>query len=407
MKRTNRIEAIIVATVACATFVSSTPTRGIALTEVTTPSVVSFDEIDHVYTNGQIPPPGSFAADAAAVMPVAPAAPAAPKRSRFFDTLSSASGMLSGAASVVSASGEIGRLLRVADSVGKVVPIANGMGLAGSRRFDTLLQTYLLPRVSPTGTVLLSDFLSAQNEFKSRFPNAHANVAEQPAPERLVSYARGTLRHYIIGANGWVRIDEPGGTTTLIVKPDLGKTYLIDSARRSVRIGIFGRPDAVPASIVAVPDGTAAVVERVESIGEADVDGIVSAGFKTHASVRVQGGDARCAGATLTSTRVEYFAPLRIASEAANVSPAVRAMTDGGCEPTGHVAHDGANVPINRLLMYQANTVEQSGTHGSDRYTLVIERGNVNEMSSAAASAFDIPSEYQQVASVATTRQRP
>lgn len=167
------------------------------------------------------------------------------------------------------------------------------MGLAGSRRFDTLLQTYLLPRVSPTGTVLPSDFLNAQNEFKNSFPNARTyartRVGQQPAPERLVSYARETLRYYTIGANGWVRIEEPGGATTLIVKLDLGKTYLMDPVSRSVRIGAYGRPEAASASTAAASDGTAAVVERVESLGEADVDGVISAGFKTPASVHVGG----------------------------------------------------------------------------------------------------------------------
>lgn len=76
MKRTKHIEKIIVTTVA-----RNRDHRR--------------DDIDHVYTNGQIPPPGSFAEDAAAVIPVAPAAPAAPKRSRFFDSRSGASGIFS------------------------------------------------------------------------------------------------------------------------------------------------------------------------------------------------------------------------------------------------------------------------------------------------------------------------
>jgi len=242
MKRTKHIEKIIVATVAR----NRNHRR---------------DDIDHVYTNGNT---------------------AAPKRSRFFDTLSGASGIFSGVArSAVSSV--------LPTALGRSSPIANGMGLAGSRRFDTLLQTYLLPRVSPTGTVLPSDFLNAQNEFKNSFPNARTRVGQQPAPERLVSYARGTLRYYTIGANGWVRIEEPGGATTLIVKLDLGKTYLMDPVSRSVRIGAYGRPEAASASTAAASDGTAAVVERVESLGEADVDGVISAGFKTHANVHVGG----------------------------------------------------------------------------------------------------------------------
>ena len=242
MKRTKHIEKIIVATVA-----RNRDHRR--------------DDIDHVYTNGQIPP------------------------------------RRSGAVSSIHFRGRAGYFPERRD------------------------RPYLLPRVSPTGTVLPSDFLNAQNEFKNSFPNARTyartRVGQQPAPERLVSYARETLRYYTIGANGWVRIEEPGGATTLIVKLDLGKTYLMDPVSRSVRIGAYGRPEAASASTAAASDGTAAVVEPCE----------------------------------------------RSRRGAANVSPAVRAMTEGGCEPTSHLAHNGAKVPINRGIRHRSLHARHRARH--------------------------------------------
>jgi hypothetical protein len=353
-------------------------------------AIVEFDEIDHVYTTETVPPPGSFQQDAVLVASAAPQqAAAAPKKpSGVFAVLSNASTVLTGAGSVVAASGEIGRTLQIADSVASVAPIATAMGMAGGKQFDLLLQTYELPRVSPTGAVMLDGFLAAQAELKNRFPRAQ----NAPPAEQLVPYAKGALRHYIVAANGWVRINDPATKTVTIIKPDAGKSYVLDGAARTYRASDYAAgTDARP-----TPGATAAVEDAVQSLGIATLDGVATAGFKTHSTMRVVSTGAACTASTISSTRVEYFAPYRIVSGAANQSPAGQRQSDG-CEPAATVKHIGGSVPADQLVMYTSNTVERTTASGTDRYTIVIERGNVQEKISGDQSPFEIPAGYRQI----------
>ena len=126
----------------------------------------------------------------------------------------------------------------------------------------------------------------------------------------------------------------------------------MDSVSRSVRICAYGRPEAASASTAAASDGTAAAVERVESLGEADVDGVMSVGFKTPASVHVGGGER----------------PAR-----------------GTCDDRRRLRTDESPCP------QRCESSDQSG------YTSPI----ATRSSSSAASAFDVPPEYRQVARIA------
>ncbi len=359
-------------------------------------SAVEFDEIDHVYAmNAVVPPPGSFRQDAGLVAQPAPAATKKP--SPVFGALSRASSVLSGVGSVVSASGEIGRALQITDDVAKVAPVTTALGMAGNRQFDALVQTYMLPRVSPTGAVMLQDFLSAQKEYKSHFGTTQQQAAAAP-PEQLAVYAKGALRHYTIASNGWVRIDDPNTKMIVIIKPDVGKLYLIDAGSKSVRTGNYTRSASASNGSTAGPNGTAAVNDRVDTLGQTTLDGVQATGFRTQSTLRVAGAGSACPDTTITSTRVEYFARLRVASDAANASPAAQRPDASGCEPASTVAHAGSKVPNDQLLVYQANTVEKkTAADGSDRYTVVIERGNVQERSAADTTPFDIPSGMRQV----------
>jgi hypothetical protein len=353
-------------------------------------AIVEFDEIDHIYTTEAVPPPGSFQQDAALVAPSVPvksAAAAPQKASGVFAALTNASTILNGAGSVVAASGEIARTLQIADDVAKVAPIATAMGMAGGKRFDTLLQTYMLPRVSPTGAVMLDGFLAAQAELKNRFPRAQ----NAPPAEQLVPYAKGALRHYTVAANGWVRINDPATKTITIIKPDAGKSYVLDGAARTYHASDFVRD----ADTRATSGATAAVEDTVQSLGIATLDGVTTAGFKTHSTMRVVSEGTTCTAATISSTRVEYFAPYRVAPGAANRSPAGQRQS-GGCEPAATVKHAGGIVPADQLVMYSANTVEKTTASGTDRYTMVIERGNVQERVSGDGSPFEIPAGYRQ-----------
>ena len=122
MKRTKHIEKIIVATVA-----RNRDHRR--------------DDIDHVYTNGQIPPPGSFAEDAS------PVADGSTRSSRPI-------------------------CYRASHRPARCCPPISSTRKMNSRTvFQTHARTY-----------------------------ARTRVGQQPAPERLVSYARKTLRYCTICA---------------------------------------------------------------------------------------------------------------------------------------------------------------------------------------------------------------
>ncbi len=362
-------------------------------------TTMEFDEIDHVYTTGAVPPPGSFRQNAGLAAQTAPTPEPAKRGAGVFGVLSRASTVLGGAGSVVSASGEIARTLRIADDVSKLAPLTTALGMAGSRRFDALLQTYMLPRVSPTGAVMLQGFLAAQAEYKSHFGTTRAESPQAPAPAQLEPYAKGAIRHYTIASNGWVRIDDPNTKLAIIIKPDVGKSYLIDAGSKTVRVNGYSR--AAPASDApgATGSGTAAVEDRVESIGKATLDGIAAVGFRTRSTMRVAGGGGTCPDTTITSTRVEYFAPYRIASDAANTSPTAQRPDGGGCEPKSSVKHGGGKVPADQLVVYEANTVEKTTAGGTDKYTFVLERGNLQERGSADPAAFEIPAGFRQVSS--------
>ena len=353
-------------------------------------SAVEFDEIDHVYTTETVPPPGSFRQNAGLV--AQPVAEAPKKPSPIFGVLNRASAVLGGASSVVSASGELGRALRIADDASKLAPLTTALGMAGGRHFDALVQTFVFPRVSPTGSVMLNGFLAAQTEYKAHFGTTRAEAAP---PAQLVPYAKGALRHYTIASNGWVRIDDPNSKMVLIIKPDVGKSYLIDNGAKTVRTANYVHE--APGAAGAGASGIAEVSDRIDSIGKTTLDGIAATGFRTQSTMHVAGAGGTCPDTTITSTRVEYFARYRIASDAANASPAQRPDA-GGCEPASTVKHAGTKVPSDQLLVYQANTVEKKTTAGSDRYTVVIERGNVQERGTSDTSAFDVPAGMKQVA---------
>ena len=365
------------------------------------PGALEFDEIDHVFTTEAVPQPGSFRQDAGLVAAQAPAPAAAAteaprKTSTIFGALTTASTVLGSASSVIGASGELGRALGIAEGVARIAPLTTAMGMAGGRRFDALLQTYVLPRVSPTGTVMLQGFLSAQSEYKSHFGNR--NPPPQAAtPPQLAPYAKGTIRHYTVAANGWVRIDDPNSRMSLIIKPDIGKSYIVDAGSQTVHAVTYARV-AQPGGAASDTAGMAAIDDRVEQLGTATLDGIPTAGFRTRSTMSVvAGATGTCPDATIVSTRVEYFSGYRIGADAANASPLAQTPDASGCDPKSSVKHAGSNVPADRLLLYQANTIEKKTSTGSDRYTVVIERGNLQERATADASVFAIPSGYKQV----------
>jgi hypothetical protein len=359
-------------------------------------TAVEFDEIDHVYTTEAVPAPGSFQQDAAHVAQTA--APQAPKKNRILGALNAASNALGGAGSVAVSSGEIGRALRISDAAAQLVPIATAMGLAGGRRFDTLLQTYVLPRVSPTGSLMLAGFLSAQADYKSRFPSAQTGAPQATPPPQLEPYAKGVLRHYTVASNGWVRIDDPNTKTIVIIKPDVGKSYTIDTGAQTMRIADYTRATPQTGTPSPARSGTASFDDRVDSLGQTTLEGISAVGYRTRSTVHVAGAGNGCPDTTITSTRVEYFAHFHSPADAANVMQGPPNGDAAACEPKTAVKHTGSKVPTDLLALYQANTIDKRTAAGTDHYTVVIERGNFRAQDNATPATFDVPPNVRQVA---------
>jgi hypothetical protein len=385
--------AILALVVAAAAGGPAAPASGAAL------GALEFDEIDHVYTTEAVPPPGTFRQDAGLVsaQPAAQAAAPEPprKKNSIFGALSAASTVLGGASSVVASSGELGRALNITDGVARLAPLTTAMGMAGARQFDVLLQTYMLPRVSPTGAVMLQGFLSAQSDYKAHF-GSRGPGPQAPPPEQLAPYAKGTIRHYTVAANGWVRVDDPNNKMALIIKPDVGKTYIVDAGSQTVHVGTYEAASAAGGASAGTA-GTATVDDRVEALGQTTLDGIPAAGFRTRSTMNVAGAGGTCPDATIVSTRLEYFSGYQIGAGTANTSPLAQTGDASGCDPKSSVKHLGSKVPADRLLMYQANTVEKKTATGTDKYTVVIERGNLQERSAADPSAFDVPAGFRRV----------
>ena len=382
---------------------------------VPTPAIVTFDEIDHVYADGDVPPPGSFNQSLSQIGHVS----TRPRKRGFLDGalrgLSAAGTQLDNVVNIVGASGQIAQTLHIASGAAALAPVADAMGLAGQGRLDTLVQTYVLPRVSPSGAQMLSGYLAAQQTTAARYPHAPNGVAAAATPAAVPAqeadlYARGSLRSYTIASTGRVRIDDPDERVAIVFAPDVGKTYAIDDRNRTVHITPYDPsfPGSAPVSSnPASASGSPALTSRVEPLPAATLGQTPATGFHTHVVMNVPASTGACSQATVTSDRVEYFAPIRIASTTSGVSskPGSLAMSSpfapsdvrDSCAPAGAVVATGTKIPADELLMYQANAIQRDTTAGSERYTLVVERGNLRTAATVPSGIFEIPDGYRQI----------
>ena len=372
---------------------------------VATPAIVTFDEIDHVYTSGDVPPPGAFDQSLRQIAHVG----APPRKRGFLDGalrgLSVAGTQLDNAVSIVGASGQVGQTLHIASAAATLAPVASALGLAGQGRLDALVQTYVLPDVSPSGAQMLSGYLAAQAQTAARYPHAASAGAPAGTPAGVPAqgqdqYARGSLRTYTIASTGRVRIDDPDQHVAIVFAPDVGKTYAIDDGNRTVRVTAYDPSLSRSASVMSQPTsatGNPALTSRVEPLPAATLGQMPATGFHTHVVMNVPASAGACTQATVTSDRVEYFAPIRIASTAANSSPFAPSDVRDSCAPSGAVIATGTKIPADQLLMYQANAIQRTTSAGSERYTLVIERGNLRTDATPPSGIFEIPDGYRQI----------
>jgi hypothetical protein len=393
----------LIAAFAIAAIIAPNATR--ADDAVATPNVVTFDEIDHVYANGNVPPPGAFETSLRGVAHTGER----PHKRGFLDGalhgLTVAGTQLDNATSIVGSSGQLGQTLHIASGAAALAPVASAMGLAGRGQLDTLVQSYVLPRVSPSGAQLLSGYLAAQQEVAARYPHASSNVAPAPTPSAVATqaddaYARGSLRTYTIASTGRVRIDDPDERLAIVFAPDIGKTYAIDDGNRTVHVTPYDASLAGPAPVAPRPassSGKAGLRSSVEPLPATTLGDTNASGYRTHVVMNVTASGGACTKATVTSDRVEYFAPIRVASTAANSSPFAPSDVRDACAPAGRVVATGPHIPADELLLYQANTIERTTSAGSQRYTLLIERGNLRTETTAPSGTFEIPEGYRQI----------
>ncbi len=93
-------------------------------------------------------------------------------------------------------------------------------------------------------------------------------------------------RHYTIASNGWVRIEDPNTKVVTIIKPDAGKSYVIDPGSKTVRVSGYARSAPPAESAGDGKSGTAAIDDRIEPIGQTTFGGIAATGFRTRSTMR-------------------------------------------------------------------------------------------------------------------------
>ncbi|GAC1539227.1 MAG: hypothetical protein NVS2B17_14240 [Candidatus Velthaea sp.] len=199
---------------------------------------IAFDEIDRVVPGAADAAPGNFERDVALIgnagLPVAAPQPK-PKRG-IMGALGSAGAMLGGLSTVVNAGGSLSTALGIAEFGQQIAPVANILGLTGSANWGGLVQQYMLPQMSPSLVPYVSGYLSAQSAVKSAFGRPATASAPAPDAAALQQYSTGTLKHYAVTSNGWVRIEDASSGRVVINRPDERKSYALDPATKTYSV---------------------------------------------------------------------------------------------------------------------------------------------------------------------------
>ncbi|GAC1418498.1 MAG: hypothetical protein NVSMB5_09930 [Candidatus Velthaea sp.] len=351
---------------------------------------IAFDEIDRVVPGAADAAPGNFERDVALIgnagLPVAAPQPK-PKRG-IMGALGSAGAMLGGLSTVVNAGGSLSTALGIAEFGQQIAPVANILGLTGSANWGGLVQQYMLPQMSPSLVPYVSGYLSAQSAVKSAF--GRPATASAPDAAALQQYSTGTLKHYAVTSNGWVRIEDASSGRVVINRPDERKSYALDPATKTYSVtDLTHEPDGA-----AVQPGAAQALlsETTEPLGPAKIAGIDAAGYRTDAAVTISGASGTCKNATYRSRRVEYVTTMADPAAASRASALPTAT--GGCAPTTVVRRNGPQIPSNKLLLYMANTIDKDDGTGAPTVTMIEERGNVRPLGASEGASFSIPQDY-------------
>jgi hypothetical protein len=331
---------------------------------------IAYDEIVRVLVSATPPPPGTFAADEAAVAanPAPLATPAAePHRRGMLGTL---------AASVLARTGLAHPAAGEAASNGVEDALRRSLGLS----FETL-----------------------------------ADAMDTFVEPRLLRYAYW---------NGWERVDDVAARTATIRKCDLDQVITLDLASKTYRVSA---PDEEPSAVPArAPShrgreaddtpGTVVVAlhETTTSLGTLRIENQAAQGYDTTTTVATTQATGSCRDGGATIRTVQYLGPLqRPTVNACPIDPAllpedaagtVTRATSGGCRPTFTARRSGPTPPSTRLALYSLVELrgrgdEAHGTPGSasdQDFAFLTERGNLRPLGPADADLFAIPPGFTQ-----------
>ena len=223
-------------------------------------------------------------------------------------------------------------------------------------------------------------------------PGALADELATPAPgaPRPRRASRPAFRHLRYSYwNGWERVDDVTAGTATIRKCDLGQVVHLNLERKTY---VTLTPDQdTPTPPPATGQATALLDETTVPLATTLFQGETANGFSTATVVTVSGPTGSCRAGTQEIHTVQYLAqrprPFGAGCPIRDPAPenAVAYVTnaEGGCRLTPTARKAGPVVP-NRLSFYSLVSVE-----GGPSY--LTERGNIQTLTQADASRFEIP----------------
>ena len=262
--------------------------------------------------------------------------------------------------------------------------------------------------VRVAGALALAAWLAAPGPAQSPEGLAYDEIVRVPAgasppapgafPEELATAAPATprgghvqpSRHFRYAYwNGWERVDDLAAGTATIRKCDLGQVVRLNLARKTYTT-LTPEEDA-PTPPPATGQASALFDETTEPLATTLFQGEPAAGFSTSTTVTVSGATGTCRAGTIAIHTVQYLAQrprpfaagCPIHDRAPENAVAYLNAAGGGCRLTYSARKAGPVVP-NRLSFY--SLVQVAGGP-----SFLTERGNLQTLTEADASRFEIP----------------
>jgi hypothetical protein len=338
---------------------------------------LQYDEIVRVVIGSPAPPPGNFAADAAAIASPAAVAATAPPRHHGFGNLGAlAGGILSGNA---------------------------GGALAGAAT-DSLVGNALDAQMDRILAATGGAFAAAMRGLT------------QGRLERHSFYA------------GWERVDDVAAQTATIRKCDLHQLIRLDLAKKTYSIDDPSAPSKAPAApaprsrerqsdATPAPEAPGTAVadfsNTVTPLGEKRLDGLDATGYDDTSTFAMSQATGSCRNGTFSFRSKTYYSRLTTPRAVCPIEamPVQRYpeepknfVASGGCRPTFTAHKSGPLPPAQNLPLYSAIAMSAGSGGGfatpspsaspPPGFVFLTERGNVHTLSAANAGLFEIPADF-------------